>query len=70
MKMTMVFKYRDGRPNETHYYNTKKECDDHFNYVTRYRIDEISTVWIGPTYKGLEKIKLETVEEIKTRLNI
>lgn len=69
MKMTMVFKFRDGRPNETHNYNTKKECDKEFDYVLRHRRDEIAIVWIGPTYKGLEKVKLASTEEIRARFN-
>jgi hypothetical protein len=58
MKMKMIFKFRDGRPDETHFYNTKKECETHFTYVCRYRRDEIRIIYIGRVNYPLEKIKL------------
>jgi predicted aminopeptidase len=69
MKMRMVFKFRDGRPNETHDYKTKKDCDVQFDNVLRHRRDEIAIVWIGPVNKGLEKVKLASTEEIRARFN-
>lgn len=59
----MIFKFRDNRPQEEHFYNTKKECDTHFDYVLRNRTEEIKTVYIGPLYGSLEKINLRTTEE-------
>ena len=47
MKMQMILKYNTG-DQETRYYNTKRECDEHFTYILRNRRDEVWCIWIRP----------------------
>jgi hypothetical protein len=68
--MKMNFKFRDGRPDETHFYNTKKECNTHFDYVLRYRREEIKTVYIGRIDDVLERINIKTKDEILKKYHL
>jgi hypothetical protein len=65
MKMYMIFKYLDGRPNERREYNTKKECDDHYRYILRHRQNEIKCLWIGRDGYGASRVDLHTKKENK-----
>lgn len=62
MKMQMVLRFRDGKPDETRYYNTVVECDMHLSFISKYRNHEIESVLRGRV-GSLQKAKLIEIKE-------